>query len=48
MLLNSPSFFPFTMSTITGAFIAQNSSRISVVRYGLDDEFLKLNEVSSK
>ena len=43
VLLSSPGFFPFTMSTVTGAFISQNSTRISVVRYGLDDEFLKLN-----
>ena len=48
VLLNSPSFFPFTMSTVTGAFISQNCMRINVARYGLDDEFLKLNEVSVK
>ena len=46
VLLAFPGFFPFTMPTVTGAFISQNSSRISVTRYGLDDEFLKLsNEV---
>jgi len=48
VLLSSPGFFPFTMSTVVGPFISQNSSRISVVRYGLDDEFLKLNEVLVK
>jgi hypothetical protein len=46
VLLAFPGFFPFTMPTVTGAFISQNSSRINVTRYGLDDEFLKLsNEV---
>lgn len=44
VLLNSPSFFPFSLSTVTGDFIAQNSPRINVVRYGLDDELLKLKE----
>lgn len=43
-LLNSPGFFPFTMSTVTGTFIAQNSLRINVIRYGLDDELLKLSK----
>ena len=44
VLLNSPSFFPFTLSTLTGAFISQNSQRIDITRYGLDDELLKLND----
>jgi len=44
VLLSFPSFFPFTMSTVTGAFITQNSTRINVARYGLDDEFLKLSK----
>ncbi len=44
VLLSSPGFFPFAMSTVTGAFIAQNSPRINVARYGLDDEFLKLGK----
>lgn len=48
VLLNSPSFFPFTMPTVTGAFISQNSPRINVIRYGLDDELLKLNDESIK
>jgi len=45
VLLNSPSFFPFRMSTVTGDFIAQNVPRVEVVRYGLDDELLKLRDV---
>lgn len=43
VLLNSPSFFPFSISTVTGDFIAQNSKRINVIRYDLDNELLKLN-----
>lgn len=46
VLLNSPSFFPFRMSTVSGDYIAQNVPRIEVVRYGLDDELLKLKDAS--
>ncbi|MDM8515664.1 hypothetical protein QUF76_05645 [Desulfobacterales bacterium HSG16] len=42
VLFNSPGFFPFDMLTMTGAVIAQHSSRIDVVRFGIDDELLKL------
>ena len=44
MLLNNPGFFPFQLPVMTGDFVAQRSGRIDVVRYGLDDELLKLNE----
>lgn len=42
MLLKSPAFFPFHLPVMTGDFISQRSGRIDVVRYGLDDELLKL------
>lgn len=42
LLLNNPAFFPFQLPRMTGDFIAQRSERIEVVRYGLDDELLKL------
>lgn len=42
LLLNSPTFFPFEIPMITGDFISQHTDRIEVVRYGLDDELLKL------
>ncbi len=42
VLLNSPAFFAFQLPTITGDFVFQNTARIDVVRYGLDDELLKL------
>ena len=42
LLLNNPAFFPFQLPVMTGDFIAQRSERIEVVRYGLDDELLKL------
>lgn len=42
LLLNNPGFFPFRLPVLSGDFIAQQTSRIEVVRYGLDDELLKL------
>ena len=42
LLLNNPAFFPFQLPVITGDFISQRTDRIDVVRYGLDDELLKL------
>ena len=42
LLLNNPAFFPFQLPVMTGNFISQRSDRIDVVRYGLDDELLKL------
>lgn len=41
-LLNNPAFFPFQLPRITGDFISQNSDRIDVERYGLDEELLRL------
>ncbi len=43
-LKNSPAFFPFQLPVLTGDFIANNSETIEVVRYGLDEELLKLND----
>jgi len=42
LLSNSPAFFPFQLPVMTGALVVQRSDRIDVVRYGLDDELLKL------
>ena len=42
MLLNNPSFFLFQLPRLTGDFISQRSDHIEVVRYGLDEELLKL------
>lgn len=42
LLLNNPAFFPFNLPVLSGDFIAQQTDRIDVVRYGLDDEMLKL------
>jgi len=42
LLLNNPAFFPFQLPAMTGDYISQRSDRIDVVRYGLDDEFLRL------
>lgn len=42
LLLNNPAFFPFKLPLMSGDYIGQANSRIEVVRYGLDDELLKL------
>jgi hypothetical protein len=42
LLLNNPAFFPFQIPAMTGDSISQMSPRIEVVRYGLDEELLKL------
>ena len=42
LLLSNPAFFPFQLPVMTGDFVSQRSDRIDVVRYGLDDELLKL------
>ena len=42
LLKNNPAFFPFQLPVLTGVFISQHSNTIDVVRYGLDDELLKL------
>lgn len=42
LLLNNPAFFPFRLPVMTGDFISQRCDRIEVVRYGLDEELLKL------
>lgn len=42
LLLNNPAFFPFQLPVMTGDFVSQRSDRIDVVRYGMDDELLKL------
>ena len=42
LLKNNPAFFPFQLPVLTGDFISQYSNTIDVVRYGLDDELLKL------
>lgn len=42
MFLNNPAFFPFQLPVMTGDLVSQRSERIEVVRYGLDDELLRL------
>ena len=42
LLLNNPAFFPFLLPVMTGDLVSQRCDRIDVVRYGLDDELLKL------
>ncbi|GAB4278408.1 MAG: hypothetical protein Kow0029_21640 [Candidatus Rifleibacteriota bacterium] len=44
LLLNNPAFFPFQLPMMTGDFVAQRTDRIDVLRYGLDDELLKIKE----
>jgi len=42
LLKNNPAFFPFKLTLLTGDFISRQSNTIDVIRYGLDDELLKL------
>ena len=42
LLQTHPAFFPFQLPLIPGDLIAQKNNRIELVRYGLDDELLKL------
>lgn len=42
LLLNAPAFFPFQLLVISGSSITQGNERVDVIRYGLDDELLKL------
>ncbi len=42
LLQNNPAFFPFQLPVMIGDFVSQRSDRIDVVRYGLDDELLRL------
>lgn len=42
LLLNNPAFFPFQLPVLTGNVVSLNSRRIEVVRYGMDDELLRL------
>lgn len=44
LLLNNPAFFPYQLPVMTGDFVSQRAERIDVVRYGLDDDLLKLKE----
>ena len=44
LLLNNPAFFPFHLPVMTGDLVSHRSDRIDVVRYGLDDELLRLND----
>lgn len=42
LLQNNPAFFPFQLPVMTGNLISHRSDRIDVIRYGLNDELLKL------
>ncbi len=42
VLSNSPAFFPFRLPVLSGATISRHSTRIEVLRYGMDEEMLKL------
>ena len=45
LLMNSPSFFPFSHASITGDFIAQKAKRINVDGYGPGDELLRIKDM---
>jgi hypothetical protein len=43
-LIDSPNFFPFRIKPIHAEGLAAASSRLSVLRHGLDDELVMLNK----
>ncbi len=43
LLQKNPAFFPFSLSAITGGFIARHCKRLKVIKYGLDDEMLTID-----
>lgn len=45
VLLKNPAFFPFSLPSISGDTIVKQNPRIEVVRFGLDEELLKLKNV---
>lgn len=42
VVLNSPTLFPFSLPAMSGDIISSSTDRVSVDRYGLDDELLRL------
>jgi hypothetical protein len=44
IVLNNPALFPFQVPTMNGDFISQRNDHIGVLRYGLDEEILKLKD----
>ena len=44
LLKNNPAFFPFQLPVLRGEYISQYRNTIDVIRYGLDDELLKLRD----
>lgn len=42
LLLSNPAFFPFQFPLMTGDYISNHSKRIEVLRYGIDEDLLKL------
>lgn len=48
LMMNTPAFFAFHLPTISGDYIRNQSNRIDVDRYGLDDELLTLNNLHQK
>lgn len=41
-ICNHPAFFPFQLPRLTGEFVAGYADRMEVIRYGLDENLLKL------
>ena len=45
VLINAPAFFPFQFPMLNGNLVAQRAPGIDVVRYGLDDELIRLRRI---
>lgn len=44
IITNSPALFAFKLPLITVDYISRNASRINIIPYGMDEEFLQLKE----
>lgn len=44
IITNSPALFAFKLPLITVEYISRNASRINIIPYGIDEEFLQLKE----
>jgi len=47
-LIDSPNFFPFRISPIHGESLVAASSRLEILRHGLDDDLIMLRRSSTK
>jgi len=47
-LMNSPAFFPFRIKPVSAESLVKDSSRLDILRHGLDDDLVMLRKASAK